>query len=131
MDWVGRLTFALRGRVGVAASTTMGEGGRLQPRTAPETRRLGSKGLAPLSPFVYGECMASKTSTTVRLDPEDVEALERARADGLSASDLIRKGLRTVAARYYKNRRPPSTGLFVSTDLKLGEESELFADLKK
>ena len=75
--------------------------------------------------------MASKTSTTVRLDPEDVEALERARADGLSASDLIRKGLRTVAARYYKNRRPPSTGLFVSTDLKLGEESELFADLKK
>src|SRR5262245_35031988 len=26
---------------------------------------------------------------------------------------------------------PPSTGLFVSTDLKLGEESELFKDLKR
>lgn len=80
---------------------------------------------------MYGERMASKSSTTVRLDPEDVEALERARADGLSASDLIRKGLRTVAARYYKNRRPPSTGLFVSTDLKLGEESELFREPSK
>jgi Arc/MetJ-type ribon-helix-helix transcriptional regulator len=69
-------------------------------------------------------------STTVRLDPEDVQALAKAREDGLSASDLIRKGLRVVASRYYANRRPPSTGLFVSTDLKLGEESELFKDLK-
>lgn len=29
------------------------------------------------------------------------------------------------------NRHPPSTGLFVSTDLKLGEESELFKDWKQ
>ncbi|MBM3270150.1 MAG: ribbon-helix-helix protein, CopG family [Candidatus Sericytochromatia bacterium] len=67
-------------------------------------------------------------STTVRLDPEDVEALERARAAGLSASELIRKGLRVVASRYYRNRRPPSTGIFVSVDLKLGDESELFGE---
>jgi len=72
--------------------------------------------------------MARKLSTTVRLDPEDVEALERARAAGLSASELIRKGLRVVASRYYRNRRPPSTGIFVSVDLKLGDESELFGE---
>jgi Arc/MetJ-type ribon-helix-helix transcriptional regulator len=75
--------------------------------------------------------MARKLSTTVRLDPEDAEALEKARADGHSASDLIRKGLRVVASRYYRNRRPPSTGLFVSTDMKLGDESELFRDIEK
>jgi hypothetical protein len=70
--------------------------------------------------------MARKLTTTVRLDPEDAEALARAREDGLSSSDL-----RVVASRYYRNRRPPSTGLFVATDLKLGEESELFKDLKE
>ncbi len=75
--------------------------------------------------------MARKLTTTVRLDREDAEALARARKDGLAASDLIRKGLRVVAARYYRNRRPPSTGLFVSADAKLGEEEELFKDLKR
>ncbi len=76
--------------------------------------------------------MAHKRSTTVRLDAEDVEALARARADGLSASDLIRQGLRMVAAKYYRGRRrPPSTGLFVSTAAKLGEETELFKDLEE
>jgi hypothetical protein len=74
--------------------------------------------------------MARKFSTTVRLDPEDAKALRRARADGLSTSDLIRKGLRVVAARYYGRRRPPSTGLFVSTSPKLGAESELFKDIE-
>jgi len=75
--------------------------------------------------------MAQKKSTTIRLDPEDAAALQRARADGHTASDLVRKGLRVVAARYYKGRRPPTTRLFVSTDEKLGDESELFADLEK
>ena len=70
--------------------------------------------------------MATKHTTTVRLDEEDVEALERARKDGHNASDLIRRGLRLVARRYYDGgRRPPSTGLFVSTDTKLGDEAEL------
>jgi Arc/MetJ-type ribon-helix-helix transcriptional regulator len=73
--------------------------------------------------------MARKISTTVRLDPEDAEALDRARADGHSASDLVRAGLRLVAARYYRGRRPPTTRLFISTDAKLGDESELFRDL--
>jgi len=75
--------------------------------------------------------MARKLLTTVRLDPEDAAALARARKDGLAAADLIRRGLRVVAARYYRNRRPPSTGLFVSTDAKLGEESEIFRDLER
>jgi hypothetical protein len=75
--------------------------------------------------------MARKLRTTVRLDPEDAEALARARRDGLASSDLIRRGLRVVAARYYRQRRPPSTGLFVSTDAKLGEESEIFRDLER
>ena len=75
--------------------------------------------------------MARKLTTTVRLDPEDAAALARARKDGLAASDLIRKGLRVVAARYYRHRRPPTTGLFVSTDAKLGEESEIFRDLER
>ncbi len=75
--------------------------------------------------------MARKLTTTVRLDPEDAAALARARKDGLAASDLIRKGLRVVAARYYRRRRPPTTGLFVSTDAKLGDESEIFRDLER
>jgi hypothetical protein len=73
-----------------------------------------------------------KLSTTVQLDVEDIEALTRARADGVSTVDLLRKGLRIVAAKYYqRRRRPPSTGLFVSTSTKLGEETELFKDLKE
>ena len=74
--------------------------------------------------------MARLISTTVRLKKEDVQALKRARADGLSASDLLRKGLRVVASRYYSGRHPPSTLLFESTNTKLGDESELFRDLE-
>src|SRR5207237_5118017 len=80
--------------------------------------------------LLYGECMARFVSTTVRLDAEDVRALKRARAAGISGSDLIRNGLRVVASRYYSGRRPPSTLLFESTNSKLGDESELFRDLK-
>jgi hypothetical protein len=79
---------------------------------------------------MYGGCMAHLTSTTVRLAEEDVRALKLARAAGHSTSELIRKGLRLVASRYYKGRRPPSTRLFESTDTKLGDESELFRDLE-
>jgi len=75
--------------------------------------------------------MAHKMTTTVRLDREDVAALVRARKDGHDASKLIRRGLRIVAARYYAGRRPPATGLFVSTDNKLGDEAELFGDLER
>jgi Arc/MetJ-type ribon-helix-helix transcriptional regulator len=74
--------------------------------------------------------MARLISTTVRLDEEDVRALKRARAAGLSASDLIRKGLRVVASRYYPARRQPSTLLFECTNSKLGDESQLFRDIE-
>lgn len=78
---------------------------------------------------MYIGCMSSRRATTIRLDVEDFEALERARKNGISSSELIRKGLRIVAARYYKGRRPPSTGLFESVDPKLGDESELFKEM--
>jgi hypothetical protein len=65
-----------------------------------------------------------------RLEKEDVQALRRARADGFSASDLLRRGLRVVASRYYSGRRPPSTLLFESTNANLCDESELFRDLE-
>ena len=79
--------------------------------------------------MLYGECVARFVSTTVKLDEEDVQALKRARAAGLSASGLIRKGLRVVASRYYSGRRPP-TLLFESTNSKLGDESKLFRNIE-
>jgi len=80
--------------------------------------------------MLYVEGMARLVSTTVRLDEEDIRALKRARAAGLSASELIRKGLRVVASRHYSGRRPPSTLLFESTNMKLGDELELFRDIE-
>jgi len=76
--------------------------------------------------------MPLKRSITVRLSREDAAALARARKDGLNPSQLVREGLRTVAAHYYyrKRRRAPSTGLFLSTDALLGEESEAFRHLE-
>jgi hypothetical protein len=74
--------------------------------------------------------MARLDATTVRLDEADIQTLKRARAAGLSASDLIRRGLRVVASRYYSGRRSPSTLLFESTNSKLGDESELFRDIE-
>ena len=67
----------------------------------------------------------------VRLDEEDVAALERARKAGVSSSELIRKGLRIVAAQYYKGKRPPSVGLFETDCNKLGDEALLFADIEQ
>jgi hypothetical protein len=75
--------------------------------------------------------MASKRVTTIRLGPEDVRALARARKEGVSAAELIRRGLRVVAAKYYGRRRPPTTGLFASVDSKLGDEAALFRDIEK
>jgi hypothetical protein len=81
---------------------------------------------------LYIVCMARKLSTTVRLDPDDADALARARSDGVSSSELIRRGLRLVAAKYYRGkRRPPTTGLFISTDPRLGDEAELFGDSRR
>jgi hypothetical protein len=72
--------------------------------------------------------MPRKTAKTIRLDLEDVQALKRAEADGISSSELVRRGLRIVAARYYKSklRRPPKVTRLVSTNPHLGEESELY-----
>ena len=114
-----------------ARSADLHDGGPDYQRTgrSPGEKRRWQLVASRRSPL-YGECMARLISTTVRLEEEDVRALQRARAAGHSASALIRKGLRVVASRYYTGRRPPSTRLFESTDNKLGDESELFRDLE-
>jgi hypothetical protein len=67
-----------------------------------------------------------------RLDPEDARALQRATADGVSPSELVRRGLRIVAAHYCNKtrRRPPKVRLLISTDPRLGEESDLFEEFR-
>ena len=80
----------------------------------------------------YMLLMPRRTTKTIRLDREDAQALKRAQADGLSPSDLVRRGLRIVAGRYYSwRRRPPKITLFVSTDPHLGEESQLYKDFRE
>ena len=74
--------------------------------------------------------MARLFTTTVRLGAEDLQALKRARAAGYSASELIRRGLRLAAARYYPGGRAPKTRLFEAVDMKLGDEADLFRDLE-
>ena len=90
-----------------------------------QTSQNTSDAVASVRQTSYGGYMARLVSMTVRLHEEDVLALKRARAAGHSASQLIRKGLRVVASRYYSERRPPTTRLFGSTDPKLGDESKL------
>lgn len=109
---------SLRGRK-TAASLKRREVAHLTPEVAKSRCSL------------YGDCMARLISTTIRLHEEDVRALKRARAAGHSTSELVRKGLRVVASRYYKGRRPPTTRLFESTDTKLGDEAELFRNLEE
>lgn len=75
--------------------------------------------------------MGRKTVKTIRLDPEDARALKRAKADGISSSELVRRGLRIVAANYYVGRRRPPKVTFVSTDPHLGEESQLYKDFRE
>lgn len=71
--------------------------------------------------------MARKPITTRRRDRG--RRLARAREDQLAASEFVGKGLHDVAARDTRARRPPSTGLFVSTDAKLGDEAEILRGL--
>lgn len=49
----------------------------------------------------------ARRRTTVVLDPEDERALrEASKRAGVSQSDLIRRGIRTVTAAYRKRPRP-------------------------
>ena len=88
-------------------------------------RRLAQRGR-------YHWRMARTSVRTIRLNPEDARALKRAEADGISASELVGRGLRIVAAHYYRKtrRRPPKIGLLISTDPRLCEESELFKEFR-
>ena len=58
--------------------------------------------------------------TTVVLSSEDVQALQRAsRAEGLSQSELIRKGIRSVTSAYRRRTRPLVGWLKLSTAERL------------
>jgi hypothetical protein len=76
--------------------------------------------------------VSRKVVKSFRLDPEDVRALQRAKADGVSPSELVRRGLRIVAAPYYTRtrRRPPNVRLVISTDSRLGEEPKLLKEFR-
>ena len=76
--------------------------------------------------------MSRRVLRSFRLDPEDLRALQRSKADGVSPSELVRRGLRIVAEPYYARtrRRPPKVRLLISTDPRLGEESELFKEFR-
>ncbi len=67
--------------------------------------------------------------TTVVLTPDDAQALKRAsRAEGLSQSQLIRKGIRTVTAPYRRKVRPLMGWLKLSKEERAEVESESFGD---
>jgi hypothetical protein len=54
--------------------------------------------------------------TTVVLTPEDEQALKRAsKAEGLSQSQLIRKGIRAVTSAYQRRARPLAGWLKLSS----------------
>jgi|SRR5918999_3666434 hypothetical protein len=69
-------------------------------------------------------------NTRVRLHLEPAE-IEPACGEGSSSFLSVAQSLNLEGPPDWSKRigRPPSTGLFVSTDPKLGEESELFKDL--
>ena len=102
--------------------TATGAGGKISGRQSKK-----KAGIAPRRPQVYKRSMARRISATLALDRKDAEALARARAAGLSTSDLLRQGLKGY---YAPGDRAPLTRLFVSTDPQLGEEGHLFQDLE-
>ena len=68
----------------------------------------------------YMEGMAKRRRTTIFIPEEDEGALRAAaRAEGVSQSELIRRGVRAVTAAYRRTRPQPRTRL-----LKLSAEEE-------
>ena len=66
------------------------------------------------------EGMATTRRTTIFIPEEDESALRAAaRAEGVSQSELIRRGIRAVTAAYRRSRPRPRTSL-----LKLSTEEE-------
>src|SRR3954469_15265697 len=61
----------------------------------------------------YMDDMAKTRRTTIVIPAEDERALRAAsRAEGVSQSELIRRGIRAVTAAYRRARPRPRTGLF-------------------
>ncbi len=71
----------------------------------------------------------AKRRTTVVLSDEDERALKRAsEAEGLSQSELIRKGVRTVTAAYRRRVKPLVGWLKLSAAEKREIAEERFGD---
>jgi hypothetical protein len=67
--------------------------------------------------------MASGRRTTIVIPEEDESALRAAaRAEGVSQSELIRRGIRAATVAYRRDRPRPKTALF---QLSKKEEEEL------
>jgi Ribbon-helix-helix protein, copG family len=72
---------------------------------------------------MYMEGMATTRRTTIVIPEEDESALRAAaRAEGVSQSELIRRGIRAVTAAYRRDRPRPKIGFF---ELSKQEEEEL------
>ena len=70
--------------------------------------------------------------TTVVLSSDDVTALQRAsRAEGLSQSELIRKGIRSVTAPYRRRARPLVGWLKLSRSERKEIASETMGDFDR
>ncbi|MFL5292089.1 MAG: CopG family transcriptional regulator [Myxococcales bacterium] len=64
----------------------------------------------------YMDDMANTRRTTIVIPAEDERALRAAsRAEGVSQSELIRRGIRAVTAAYRRARPRPRMGLFKAT----------------
>jgi hypothetical protein len=60
--------------------------------------------------------MAKSRRTTIVIRGEDERALRAAsRAEGVSQSEIIRRGIRAVTAPYRRERPRPRSGLFRAT----------------
>lgn len=76
------------------------------------------------------EDMAKRT--TIILSPDDERALrEAARREGLSQSELIRKGIRTVTAAYRRRTRPSFGWLKLSASDRREIDEDRLGDREK
>lgn len=89
-----------------------------------------------MNPTVLGCCSAHlgymadmDRRTTVLLSPEDDRALgEAARAEGVSQSELIRRGIALVTAPYRRGRKPSVGWLSLTKKERAALERDEFGD---
>lgn len=69
--------------------------------------------------------------TTIVLTPEDELAIKRAaKAEGVTQSQIIRKGIRTVTAAYRRKLRPRTGWLRLSEEERAEIRADAFGDFE-